>query len=335
MTVPWSRLLYFARDFLTFCNNFVSFPHFYDPERRAIFQSGELLIDGRRIRLCVWVENLDQHATIAQRSGIYTVYCEVRSAKHATPRLIAAAVTAGTAGRIEIGKNGIFYDRAGVDWEARVVRILAQPISLHEAVFAPFRKLGRMLSTQIEKLADSREQDMQRSVNTSFTELDRSAGSAAAEAPLRARPANPAEGASPAGNRSFGVGGLLAGGGFAIAAIGSSFAIVAERLKLVGTSGILYTVVVILLFLLIPSLIVAVIKLRGRDLGDVLEASGWAISGAIRLNFGLSRRLTRRGVYPASAILPAPPGRRRRILYGITAVLLAAYAIGRGLLGLF
>jgi hypothetical protein len=40
---------------------------------------------------------------------------------------IAAAVTDGDADQLGVGRNGVFYDRGGRDWDATVVRLIEHP----------------------------------------------------------------------------------------------------------------------------------------------------------------------------------------------------------------
>jgi hypothetical protein len=44
-------------------------------------------------------------------------------------------------------------DRAGKDWDATVVKIIENAISVREAFWTPYRRLGRMLNNQIQKMA--------------------------------------------------------------------------------------------------------------------------------------------------------------------------------------
>jgi len=57
-----------------------------------------------------------------------------------------------------------------------------------------------------------------------------------------------------------------------------------------------------------PVTLLAVIKLRRRDLGSLVEGCGWAINARMRLTRAQRRYFTRRVPYPASAT--GTPGRR-------------------------
>ena len=82
---------------------------------------------------------------------------------------------------------------------------------------------------------------------------------------------------------------------------------------------------------LISSVILAVIKLRRRDLSAILEGSGWAINARMRLTRTQSRYFTQRPAYP----LNAKGVRNRRwwiFLVIILAILAGAFAFLRNYL---
>ena len=51
------------------------------------------------------------------------------------------------------GRKGVFYDRKGCDWDATITKIVANPISIREAFWAPYKKLVRMIEEQVAKRA--------------------------------------------------------------------------------------------------------------------------------------------------------------------------------------
>ena len=119
------------------------------------------------------------------------------------------------------------------------------------------------------------------------------------------------------------MGSMLAGGGIAVAALGSSLAFVTKTLSGLTTFTILAAVGVAILAVLTPTLIMALIKLRRRDLSAILEGSGWAINSRMRLTRAQSMYFTQRPPYPASV-----HRMRRRML--VTAVTILAGASGAG-----
>ncbi len=287
------KALRFKRHLLTFANNFAALPHFYDPCRKAAFEMGTLIMDGRRFTLCVHVENQAEHAAVATRAGIYMLYCEL--SRHDAPavRRVAVAVTAGGTGALYTGKRGVFRDRDGRNWDARVTAIVANPISLSEAVWAPFKRIGSVITTQIEKLTTTREKHLEREVDAGFTQMSQAVDAGPAGAPPAA--AKPAP---------WGAGGVMVGGSVAVAALGSSFAFISKTFSEIGRINFLYTAAVILLIVLLPTLVLALLRLLARDIGKILEACGWAINGRMRLTMRLARLLS---VTPG-----LPPNARKR-----------------------
>ncbi|MGJ3242244.1 MAG: hypothetical protein ACFE0O_04705 [Opitutales bacterium] len=319
------KLICYRRDLVAFVNNFAAFPAFYDSSDQATFQNGTLFMDGRAFRLCSFVAEPARHQAIAKDAGIFLMYCQIRRHDLPAPRMIVAAATAGGMGLLRVGKNGLFLDRDGRAHDATVTQVVDHPISLIQAILAPFRRMGKALATQVDRIAASREQAVQSNLSTSVSAIDRST-SGSVQPP----------GSAPSTAVAGGLGGVLAGGGLALAAIGSSLAFMVNQLHQLGLMSILYGVLVLLLFLLAPSMILAVLRLRARDIGVILEAGGWAINGQMRLNFALSRRLTRRGVFPPGsrigrlASLDATP-RARGIfwfLLGVTATTFLLQALG-------
>jgi hypothetical protein len=76
-------------------------------------------------------------------------------------------------------------------------------------------------------------------------------------------------------------------------------------------------------------MIIAAVKLHQRTLGPVLEASGWAINGRVKLNLLLGRILTRCATLPPGAARRlhdpyADRSARRRSAFAILLVVLAA-----------
>ena len=150
------QLLRYSRDLFKLINNFVSFRSFYTGRDKAIFQLGTLYLDGRSCELCVRVEDIGKHAEFANMSGLYLAYCDCVRKGGAEKMSIAAAFTDGDSDFLMVGRNGIFYDRKGQDWDATIVRILDHPISIRQAFWSPYKKLIKFISEQLEKMAASK-----------------------------------------------------------------------------------------------------------------------------------------------------------------------------------
>ncbi|MGB8517116.1 MAG: hypothetical protein WCD45_04425, partial [Gallionella sp.] len=150
------RLLRYKRDLFLLVNNFVSFRSFYTGKDKAIFQVGTLFLDGRSCDLCVKIDDVGKHAGYANMSGVCLAYCECSRDGGKEKMTIAAAFTAGDSDFLMVGRNGIFYDRKGQDWDANIVRIIDHPISIRQAFFSPYKKMVKAISEQAQKLAASK-----------------------------------------------------------------------------------------------------------------------------------------------------------------------------------
>lgn len=319
------KLLRFHRDMFRLLNNVISFPEFYDTAKQAIFQTGYLIIDGCALTMCVDVVDINAHSAIAQKSGIYLIYLEAKRKDQPAPIRVCAAVTSRNAGRMTVGKNGVFYDRKGRDWDAKVTKVVTNPISLREAAWAPFRAIGDLITSQIEKITSSRQKSIEQQISGSITDMDKKV----AQTP----PADIPEAKSSSSSGGIGMGGMLAGGGVAIAALSSSFAYIAKMVRDLPDVYFLYTALLIIFFVVAPSVLLGYLKLRARDIGMMLEASGWAINGRMRINIKLAHDLTHVGRFPKSAQriyyeYLSEDGRTRRRRFWTWFILIAAIIAG-------
>jgi len=298
------KLILYQAFLLGLANNFVGFPHLYDAARRAMFEMGSLIMDGRRFNLAVKAADLARHAELAKTSNMFVMYVELAPAGGGEPTQLAVPVTSGGKGNLCVGKRGLFEDIAGRQWDARVVQIIENPISITEALVSPFKRLGRLLTGKIEAVTTQAEKKLQTTVVR---------GQAPAAAPGR-----------PGGGLL--AGGLLMGGGIAVAALGTAAAFITKTL-----AGLQWYTIVIglgcaILAVVLPTSIVAFLKLRRRDLSAILEGSGWAINARMRLTLRQGRLFTQRPQYPRGA-----RGIRRKGCWGVLvlAVIIAA-AIAAG-----
>jgi hypothetical protein len=277
------RLLLLKRDFWEFIHNFLNFNRFYDLVDQAIFQVGILYLDGRSFHLCVPVKDLKSHAAMAVNSGLYLVYCQLSRTDRETGPVIVAAVTNGGSDRMIMGKHGVFYDRDDMEWDARIIQIVEHPINLRQAVYEPFRRLGNLLVSHVEKLSSTREKSMQAAVISGVSNAEGSVAATTAAEPQAA--ANPER-------QGAGVGSFMAGGGLAIAAVTSSLAFVSSTMARINPLYFLWAFLSLLALILLPTAIIAAIRLRRRDIGLLLEAGGWAVNAPMRLSRALGARLT-------------------------------------------
>jgi len=279
------KLLLYQKHLLSLANNFVSFPHLYDPQRRAMFERGTLIMDGRHFEFCILVADRPAHAKVAATGNMCVLYVRVSPAEGAAYEL-AVPVTSGGLGNLCMGKRGMFRTVDAVESDARVVQVIENPVSLGEAVVSPFKRLIGLMTGKIEALTAKAEKT-----------LDAEAGTIT-ERPAEAKPAQPPEAAKGGGLMA---GGLLMGGSVAVAALTSAIAYITKTLSGVGTGQILFGIGAAVMVVMLPASIMAFIKLRRRDLSALLEGSGWAINARMRLTFKQGRFFTSRPLLPRGA----------------------------------
>lgn len=283
------KLILYQQWLLEFANNVVSFSRLYNPEVRALFEAGTLVMDGRHFALCVKVNNRAEHAPVAVNSQLFIMYVELTHGPIKETHEVAAAVTSGGMGNLYVGKHGIFLDRDNRLWDARVVQIIENPISFSEALTMPFRRIGQLIRGQVERFAGSSQNMLEQKVTQQAAAISTTVQTAA-------QPPQPA--AQQPASASSNARDLLMGGGVAIAALGSSFAYVTKSLKDVNGMIIFQVFSVVVLLILVPTIINAWIKLRRRDIGTLLEASGWAVNARMRLTRIMRGVFTRRPGIP-------------------------------------
>ncbi len=277
------KLLHYQRYLVDFLNNFVTFRYFYSLRQPAVFQAGRLFIDQRSCDLCVEVADLNQHLAMAGLSRTYLVYCLLHRAGE-TDKYLVAAVTAGDAGHIMVGRHAVFFDYEGRDWDATVLRLIENPISVREAFWTPYRKLGQMLGEQVQKLAKAREQNFEKSA---VSEIDRSLKPSAAVS-------------AQASSMDIGrFAGIFAAIGLAVGAIGTALASVVTGLLSLHWWQIPLVPPGLMLIISGPSMVIAWFKLHARNLGPILEGNGWAINTHARINIAFGTTLTQLATLPA------------------------------------
>ncbi len=285
------QLARYVRDLLVLANNFVAFRDFYTHQGKATFQVGTLYLDGRSCDLCVAVNDAAKHAAMAGLARVCLVY--VDCVRGADKMSVAAAFTAGDADQLMVGRNGVFYDRQGRDWNATITKMVEHPISLRQAFWSPYKRLARMVNDLAQKAASSKAKEAD----------DRMALTATKAVPPVAAP-NPPAPAAPAAASAFDVGkfaGIFAAIGLALGALGTALA--SAMAGLFTLAWWQFPIVVAGLMLLVsgPAVIMAWFKLRSRNLGPILDANGWAINARARINIPFGTSLTQVAELPANA----------------------------------
>ena len=286
------KLARYHRDLHALCLNFVSFKNFYSRKIPAIFQAGRLYLDQRACDLCLTVEDAGKHSVMAALAGSYLAYCDCVRKATGEKIQIVAAFTDGDSDNLMVGRNGIFYDRKGHDWDATITKLIDNPISLRQAFWLPYKKLVRMIEEQVAKRA--------------------AAADAASTSKLQDASAVTAGTAQPAQPKKMDLG-TIALLTTAFTAIAGIITTIIGRVSGVFNLPPLQAVLAIIglfigVILLIsgPSMILAYIKLRKRNLAPILDANGWAVNAKAVINVPLGRSLTQ--------IAVLPPGSQRDLI---------------------
>ncbi len=262
------QLALYQKYLLTFVNNFISFPDLYDPLERAAFEEGSLLLDGRHFHLAFRVPDRARYLKELSGNSMFLMIVNLEHASSGRKYEVAVPATAGRQGNLRVGKHGIFHHVDGTEWFATVVHIEDHPISLTEATIAPFIRLGQTLTKKVESLTQSAEKKLD---ETGARLLDKpSTPAPPAAAPPAPGPQSPAQ--------------WMAGGGIALAAMGSSLAFMTKTFAGLNLLQIVGGLSAAVMAVLLPSLIVATIRLNRRDLSSLLEGAGWAVNARMRLS---------------------------------------------------
>ena len=281
--MPLRKLLLLHRDFYRLLRNFITLEDFYDLDDKTIasFQAGVLIIDQRACHLCIRVNDMGKHDAQAPLSGMYLIYCNCENKKTGKTAQIVAAVTQGEIKNLSVGKNAVFYDNDGLDYDATVYKIIENPISIRQAFWTPYRKFSKWVEDKINKSAAEKDAK-------AFDDMTAKADAAAADPAAEKKPA-------------FDIAkfaGIFAAIGMALGMIGAALASVAAGLAALTWWQNILVFICILLVISGPSMIMAWLKLRRRNLAPVLNANGWAVNADAIISVPFGRTLTEQVAFP-------------------------------------
>jgi len=282
-------LLLFMRDLNAVVQNTISMRDFYSPDHKGSFEAGQLFIDGRSMRLSVIVDDISKHATMAYRSGIFLLYCDCAKRNGTDKMSIVSAVTAGNADHLMVGRHGVFYDNQGDEWDAVIVRMVEHPISVGEAFWSPYKRLGRMIGSQLEKFASAKEKEVAAKSAAALEKTSEKATQIDSKVSM----------AAPFDIAKFA--GIFAAMGLAIGALGTALATIVTAILLLPLWQIPVVFVAIMLLISGPSMLLAWVKLRKRNLGPILDANGWAVNTHASISISFGATLTQVARLPAGA----------------------------------
>ena len=283
------KLARYNRDLYKLLNNFVCFRDFYGRKDKAIFQAGTLYLDQRSCDLCLTVEDAGRHALMAALAGTYLAYCDCVRKATGEKLQIVAAFTGGDSDNLMVGRNGIFYDRKGRDWDATITKIIENPISIPQAFWAPYKKVVRMIEEQVAKRAAAADAAATQQLQQGATAV------------VQADPTKPPPPPEPPRTKIDT--GTLAAIGLVLttllAALGGIFGAIAK----LPAWQVPLAIIAILLAISLPSMLLAWLKLRRRNLGPILDANGWAVNAKAKMNVPFGGSLT--------GVATLPPGSQR------------------------
>ena len=281
-----SKFLYILRDFYRLLRNFVTLQDFYkkDKDVAAIFQSGRLIIDQRECRFCMNVADMAKHNASAATSGMFLVYCDCTTKSNPAKISIVAAVTVGDIGDLIVGKNAVYYDNAGVEWDAVITKVIDNPISIAQSFWSPYRRMAKAVENLITKSAADKDAKMM---------ADATAKINAAPAAVPAADVKPV--APPFDIAKFA--GIFAAIGMAFGMIGTALSGLVDSMKGMGWKLSLVFIGIILV-ISGPAMILAWLKLRRRNIAPLLNANGWAVNAASKISIPFGETLTDAAKFP-------------------------------------
>lgn len=284
------RFLHIFRDFNRLLRNFVTLNDFYCKDRsvQAIFQSGRLIIDQRECHLCMKVTDMAKHNATAATSGMYLVYCDCTTKTSPAVLNIVAAITVGEVGDLIVGKNAVYYDNSGVEWDAVITKLIDNPISVAQAFWSPYRRMATAIENLINKKAADKDAKMMADANAKIN-------AAPAAVPATTPDGKPAA-APPFDIAKFA--GIFAAIGVAVGMLGAALTGLIAELKAMQWWQLLLVFVGIMLLISGPAMVMAWLKLRRRNIAPLLNANGWAVNAASKVSIPFGETLTEIAQFP-------------------------------------
>ena len=233
------------------------------------------------------VEDAGKHGVLAGRSMAYLAYCDCTRKGGADKFSVAAVFSDGDGDFLIVGRNGIFYDRAGNDWDATITKIVEQPISVRQAFWSPYKRIAKFIDDKINEFAASNDKAATENMQAGVT-------SAAAKATADGKPK---EGGFDMGKYA----GIFAAVGIALGALASAAVAVVSGFVSLPVWQMPLAIFGAMLLVSGPSMLLAAMKLRQRNLGPLLDANGWAVNARALINIPFGKSLTQIAKLPEGA----------------------------------
>ena len=309
------KLILYHQWLFEFVNNYVSLPYLFDVDTHAIFEMGRLILGGREFTFSIQVENRAVHSVLAKNSGIYLLYLQITGVMPEEKFEIAIAVTRGSAKDFYVGKRGVFFTMSGKEMDAQIVQIVENPISLWDSIKEPFRVVYGMIGSRFSQIATTIQKEAEKGISTSasdqqaiqtqFRDVQVSSQSVPVTTPTPAAiPATPVvkqDGARSSSNTRD----LMIGTGLLVAGLGTALKFVVDAAKQLTQPNTLKVLLIMIGIFIIISVSTTTFtawrRLRQRDLGVLLQASGWSINRRIRLIRPMARIFCRNTRIPKGA----------------------------------
>lgn len=259
------RVLRYKLGLLELIENFVNMKRLYTRDSFGIFQVGTLCVDAREMVLCFDVENEAAHSALSGKSNCCVVYLKL-TRKAATARSVCAVVTRGSIAGLYVGRNGVFRDFDGNEWDAVITKVVENQVSLAEAFWLPWRKVAQTLSDTVKKFLGDKQSLGVKSLDKGVRNAE--AGGAAMASSVAAI-------------------------GIALGMIGAAAASFAAVFTGMTKLQLLASLAALILVVSLPSVVLTWFKLRRRDIGAVLNAGGWAINRPMAFSVKRANDFTR------------------------------------------
>ena len=199
---------------------------------------------------------------------------------------IVAAVTVGDIGELIVGKNGVFYDNQGVEWDAVITKIIDNPINISQSFWSPYRRMATAVENLINKSAADKDAKMianaTANINAAPTKTAEEAKAAAAAPPFDIAK----------------FAGIFAAIGMAVGMIGTALSNIFKGLFFLNWWQLIMLFIGIILVISGPAMVMAWMKLRRRNIAPLLNANGWAVNAVSKISIPFGETLTDIAKYP-------------------------------------
>jgi len=156
---------------------------------------------------------------------------------------------------------------------------------VRQAFLSPYKRLGRMIGEQIAKFAAAKDSAVSTAAGSKLTGFGTGA--------------DPAKPPTPFDVGKFA--GIFAAIGLALGAIGTAMASVMGGFLTMAVWQMPLVIGGLILMISGPSMIIAYLKLRQRNLAPILDAGGWAVNTKARINIPFGATLTTLAELPVGA----------------------------------